>query len=187
MTPEVTVSIVAAGVAVFAAFVAGWQAWSASRSANASEAQASAARDQADAVREQVELARAAEARELARIEADAEVSKIAAVTMRKETRQPEGGSGAVAIIENGGPATAVELTVEVLATADGRASDVLATDDHRTDQRPELRPGERWQVPLMRDVRRKIPAEFSVRWRDGRGSHDERVRLEALGRETIR
>jgi hypothetical protein len=106
---------------------------------------------------------------------------------MWKETRQPRGGTGAVIVVHNDGPAVAEDLVVEVRATGDGTTIDVLATDDHRTDCRPELRRGEHWRIPLMQNAGRKLPIECSLRWRDRRGgTHEVRSRVEGLGRDLI-
>jgi hypothetical protein len=187
MTAGEAIALVAAIGAVAAAGFSGWQARSARRSAEAASRGADAVEAQADAMREQVELMRAAHERDLAREAEDAEASKVAAVALWKETRQPRGGSGAVVVVDNAGPAIAEDLVVKVLATGDGGSTDVLANGDHRLDTRPELRAGERWLIPLMPDVgRRRMPIEFALRWRDGREeTHEIRSRV-ALGRGQI-
>lgn len=188
MTAGEVIALVAAVGAVVAAGFSGWQARSARRSAEEASRGADAAEAQADAVREQVELMRAAYERDLTREAEDVEASKAAAVAMWKETRQPRGRSGAVVVVHNAGPAIAEDLFVEVRATGDGGSIDVLANGDHRVDARPELRPGERWLIPLVRNVgQRQMPIEFSLRWRDRRdGTREDKSRVEALGRDQI-
>jgi hypothetical protein len=188
VTAGEVIALVAAVGAVVAAGFAGWQARSARRSAQEASRGADAAEAQADAVREQVELMRAAHERDLAREAEDVEASKAAAVAMWKETRQPRGGSGAAVVVHNAGPAIAEDLVVEVRATGDGGSINVLANGDHRVVVRPELRAGERWLIPLMRDAgQQRMPIEFSLQWRDRRGgTHDVRSRVEALGSDQI-
>lgn len=188
MTGGDVVALVAAVGAVAAAIASGWQARSAQRSATEASRGADAAEAQAKAVREQVELMRAVHERDLARVAEDAEASKVASVAMLKETCQHRGGTGAVVVVHNSGPAVAEDLFVEVRATGDGGSIDVLASGKHRLDTRPELMAGDRWLIPLEENVGRgRMPIEFSLRWRDGRDeTHDVRSRVEALGRDQI-
>lgn len=188
MTTGEVVALVAAIGALAAAGFSGWQARSARRSAEEASRGADAAEAQADAAREQVELMRAVHERDLAREAEDVEASKAAAVAMWKETRQPRGRSGAAVVVHNAGPAIAEDLVLEVRATGDGGSIDVLANDEHRLATRPELRAGERWLIPLMTNVGpRRMPIEFSLRWRDGRdGTHDVRSQVKSLGSDQV-
>lgn len=106
-----------------------------------------------------------------------------AEITVWRETRQPNGG-GAAIIVENAGAAPARWVVVELRASGSGNTV-LLANDDGTTAERAELRPGERWPIPLKKNASKSdFPLDIVYRWDDDRepGRHEVPFRVEAIG-----